>query len=99
MLLTRDASFDRPLALTSFTRLRVADVAGAALSAVGSARHLYRAPHVVQRADLTSIRLSAVGAGVGERFPWQVDGDYLGTTDELAVSFEPDALAVVPAPP
>jgi diacylglycerol kinase family enzyme len=98
MLLTRDASLGRPLALTSFTRLRTADVAAAAISAVSSAQHLYRTPHVVQRADLSALRLTAVGAGVGERFPWQVDGDYLGTTDELTVTYEPDALAVVLRP-
>ena len=50
---------------------------------------------MVQRADLDSLRLVAVGAGAGERFPWQVDGDYLGHVDELDVAYVPDALSLV----
>jgi diacylglycerol kinase family enzyme len=95
MLLTHDASLDRALALTSLTRFTMTDVAGAASSTVGGAGRLARDPTVVQRADLQSLRLTAVGAGVGERFPWQVDGDYLGTIDDLAVVYVPDALSLV----
>jgi diacylglycerol kinase family enzyme len=95
MLLTHDASLDRALALTSLTRFTMTDVAGAACSTVGGAGRLARDPTVVQRADLQSLRLTAVGAGVGERFPWQVDGDYLGTIDDLAVVYVPDALSLV----
>jgi diacylglycerol kinase family enzyme len=95
MLLTRNASLDRALALTSLTRFTLADVASTFGSTVGSATRLATAPTVVQRADLHSLRLTAIGAGAGERFPWQVDGDYLGYVDDLAVVYVPDALAVV----
>jgi diacylglycerol kinase family enzyme len=95
MLLTRDASLDRALALTSLTRFTVADVAGAITSTVGGARRLGRDATVVQRSDLESLRMTAVGAGAGERFPWQVDGDYLGSIDELDITYVPDAIALV----
>ena len=95
MLLTRDASLDRALALTSLTRFRLADVAGTFGSTVGGAGRLVRDPTVVQRADLESLRLTAIGATAGERFPWQVDGDYLGHIDELHVVYVPDAISVV----
>jgi len=95
MLLTREASLDRALALTSWTRFRVADVAGTFGSTVGGARRLARDPMIVQRADLEALRLTAIGAGAGERFPWQVDGDYLGDIDDLDVAYVPDAIALV----
>jgi diacylglycerol kinase family enzyme len=95
MLLTRDASLDRALALTSLTRFTLVDVANTFTSTVGGAVRLARDPTVVQRADLDGLRLTAVGAGAGERLPWQVDGEYLGEIDELAVEYVPDALSVV----
>ena len=95
MLLTRNASLDRALALTSFTRFTVVDVAGTLGSTVGAAGRLARDPTVVQRSDLEALRLTAIGAGAGERFPWQVDGEYLGPIDELAIVYVPDALSLV----
>ena len=95
MLLTRNAALDRALALTSLTRFTVVDVANTFSSTVAGAARLARDPTVVQRADLESLRLTAIGAGAGERFPWQVDGDYLGLIGELDVEYVHDALAVV----
>jgi diacylglycerol kinase family enzyme len=95
MLLTRNASLDRSLALTSWTRFTVVDVAGTFGSTVGAATRLARDPTVVQRADLESLRLTAIGAAAGERFPWQVDGEYLGEIGELEVEYVRDAIAVV----
>jgi diacylglycerol kinase family enzyme len=95
MLLTREASLDRALALTSLTRFTLADVAATFGSTVGGATRLAKDPTVVQRADLQSLRLTAIGAGAGERFPWQVDGDYLGAIDDLWVEYVPDALDLV----
>jgi diacylglycerol kinase family enzyme len=31
-------------------------------------------------------------------FPWQVDGDYLGDTEHLTISWAPDALTIVTPP-
>jgi diacylglycerol kinase family enzyme len=95
MLLTRNASLDRALALTSLTRFTMVDVAGTFGSTVGRAGRLARDPTVVQRADLDSLRVTAIGAGAGERFPWQVDGDYLGEIDDLDIGYVPDAISLV----
>ena len=95
MLLTREASLDRALALTSLTRFKVGDVANTLGSTIGGAVRLARDPTVVQRADLEALRMTAIGAAAGERFPWQVDGDYLGEIDALDVVYVPDAIAVV----
>lgn len=93
MLLTNDAALDRALAVTSLTRFRLADVAAAFGSSVARSGHLQKAREVVQLSDVRELRLSAVSPGGA--FPWQVDGDYLGIVDELAVRFVPDALSVV----
>jgi len=95
MLLTHAASLDRALALTSLTRFTVADVASTFGSTVGGASRLERDPTVVQRADLESVRMTAIGAGAGERFPWQVDGDYLGEIKQLDIVYVHDALSLV----
>ncbi|MBM3658460.1 MAG: hypothetical protein FJW95_03020 [Actinobacteria bacterium] len=93
MLLTGDAGLDRPLAVTSLTRFRLVDVAGAFGSSVAGAGHLRRAREVVQLRDVESLRITA--AHPGGAFPWQVDGDYLGTVATLDVRYVPDALSVV----
>jgi diacylglycerol kinase family enzyme len=93
MLLTPAASLDRALAVTSLTRFRITDVAGAFGSAVGRAGHLRKGREVVQLSDVESLRLTATQPGAG--FPWQVDGDYLGMVAALDVRFVPGALSVV----
>ena len=78
------------------TRFTLADVAGT-FALDGGRRRPARAgtPPSCSAPTSTSLRLTAVGAGAGERFPWQVDGDYLGDVDELAVAYVPDALSLV----
>jgi len=93
MLLTSAADLDRPLAVTSLTRFAMRDVAGAAGSSVGRAVRLGRDPHVVQLHDVRALRLTA--RNPDRPFPWQVDGDYLGTVDALDVRYVPEALSVV----
>jgi len=92
MVLTRGAGPDRALALTSMQRFGLSDVAAAFGSSVARAAHLRRDPDVVQWEDLGEITLHGVD---DQPFPWQVDGDHLGSTDSLTVRFEPKALAVV----
>jgi diacylglycerol kinase family enzyme len=93
MLLTDAAGLDRSLAVTSLTRFGIRDVAVAAGSAVAQARRLQHAPHVVQLHDVDELRLTTTRAGHG--FPWQVDGDYLGTVERLDVRYVPSALSLV----
>lgn len=96
MLLTRDAGFDRGLAVTSLTRFRIDDVARAFGSSVARARHLRTGREVVQLRDVTTLRLTAVQPDTP--FPWQVDGDHLGSLTSLDVRHVPDALRVVLPP-
>lgn len=93
MILTRDAALDRALAVTSFTRFTLRDVASAVGSSVATARRLGRDPHIVQLRDVDALRISA--RDPRRPVPWQVDGDYLGTVDTLAVRYVPEALSVV----
>ena len=62
----------------------------AVLSSMGTTRFLTNAPEIVQGADIERLCLEA-----DRPFPWQVDGEYLGETDHLDVSYEPDALTVI----
>ena len=39
--------------------------------------------------------MTAIGAAAGERFPWQVDGEYLGEIDALDIAYVPDAISLV----
>jgi diacylglycerol kinase family enzyme len=88
------ASLDGALSVTVLRTLRADVVARAAASAVGRVTYLTTSPQVVQRDDAHTVDLVADAP-----FPWQVDGDYLGETERLAVSYVRDALTlVVPSP-
>ena len=93
MLLTREAALDRALAVTSLTRFSIADAARVFGSAVGGAGRLRHDPCVVQLHDVERLQLTARRPDGG--FPWQVDGDYLGTVEALEVTYVPDALSLV----
>jgi diacylglycerol kinase family enzyme len=93
MLLTPHAALDRTLAVTSLTRFRLVDVAGAFGSSVGRARHLQAGREVIQLRDVETLRLTAARSGVP--FPWQVDGDYLGLIGALDVRYAPGAISLV----
>lgn len=95
MLLTPNASLDRALAVTSLTRFRITDVAAAFGSSVARSNHLQKGREVVQLTDVRTLQLTAPWSGA---FPWQVDGDYLGTADALDIRYVPDALSVVLPP-
>jgi diacylglycerol kinase family enzyme len=84
------ADLDRPLALTLMLTLRATVMLRAVLSSMGTTRFLTNAPEIVQGADIERLCLEA-----DRPFPWQVDGEYLGETDHLDVSYEPDALTVI----
>jgi diacylglycerol kinase family enzyme len=93
MLLTPAASLDRALAVTSLTRFRLVDAVGAIGSSVGRSARLQHAEEIVQLSDVNEVRLTAPEPG--RPFPWQVDGEPLGTVDLLDVRYVPDALSVV----
>jgi diacylglycerol kinase family enzyme len=82
-----------PLAVTAFTTRRMVDVVTVGLSAVASRRLLRRHHGVAHRRGVQTVKVRGHGP-----FPYQVDGEYLGTAEELSITHEPDALTlVVPA--
>jgi diacylglycerol kinase family enzyme len=93
MVLTEDASLDRALAVTSFTRFDLVDVVTATASALGRSVHLQHAEHVVQLHDVSAITLAA--RDPARPIPWQVDGEILGVATAVDVRYVPDALSVV----
>jgi len=85
-----DASLDRALALTVFRTLRVGVLVRAAASGITRAEYVASTPDIAQVGDVWGVTMSSDTA-----FPWQVDGDHLGSTTEVTVRYEPDALTLV----
>jgi diacylglycerol kinase family enzyme len=85
-----DAGLDVPLTVTLFRSLELSVLLTGAASALRGGRLLSRHPKVVQRSNLYSVTVTGYGP-----FPWQVDGDYLGEIERLAISWEPDTLTIV----
>jgi diacylglycerol kinase family enzyme len=83
-------TLDAPLAVSAFTSRRMTDVVRVGLSAVGSQRLVRRHRSFVHRRDVTSMKVRGRGP-----FPYQVDGEYLGNVDELAITYEAECLTLV----
>ena len=92
--LTADAQPGRGLVAVTVRSLGVPTVLGLLTSAMGSGERLRARAEVDHRPDLWSFTVT----GHGGPFPYQLDGDYLGLTEELTFSYESHALAIV-APP
>jgi diacylglycerol kinase family enzyme len=90
MTISPHASLDDALAVTVLHHLRLSLVGRAVGSAVGSGRYLATSPDVTQVGGVTALEISAPTP-----FPWQVDGDYLGTTEHLDVRHESECLSLV----
>jgi diacylglycerol kinase family enzyme len=90
MTIAPGASLDGALAVTVFTDLRAALILRTAASSVGTAAFLDANPRIVQVDDVVGVTVSA-----DSPFPWQVDGDYLGEADRLAVVYQPDCLTII----
>jgi diacylglycerol kinase family enzyme len=90
MTISPHASLDDALAVTVLHHLHLTLVGPAVASAVGNGRFLATSSDVTQLGDLRTLSVSAP-----QPFPWQVDGDYLGTTEHLDVRHEPDCLSLV----
>jgi diacylglycerol kinase family enzyme len=84
------AGLDVPLTLTLFRSLELSLLLTGAASALRDGRLYTRHPKIAYRTGLHS--LTATGHGP---FPWQVDGDYMGETELLSISWEPDSLTIV----
>jgi diacylglycerol kinase family enzyme len=90
LVITPHAGLERALAVTVLTNLRPWLLLRAACSGLSGGRFLTRSPEIVQRADLDRVLVTA-----DRPFAWQVDGDYLGHVEQLAVRYDPDVLTVV----
>jgi diacylglycerol kinase family enzyme len=90
----RNANLDSRLSLTAFTQLRALSLIGGAASAIRSGKFLHKRKDVVQLDDLAGLHVRAEAP-----FPYQVDGDDVGNTDELRIRLETDALTVALPPP
>jgi diacylglycerol kinase family enzyme len=84
------AATDAPLELTIVTTRRMTDMVRVAASGLGTGRFLRRNPGVAQRHGVHRVQVSGHG-----KFPYQVDGEFLGEVDDLTIVYEPDALTVV----
>ncbi|HMF83130.1 MAG TPA: diacylglycerol kinase family protein [Acidimicrobiia bacterium] len=93
LMLAPHAGLDVPLTVTLFRSIGLATVLGGAAAALNGGQRLMQHPKVLQRRDVRS--LTVVGDGP---FPWQIDGDYLGDTEHLTISWMPDALTIVMPP-
>lgn len=85
-----EAGLDSRLSLTAVRARRVTTVLRALSSALGTGAALRHHRAVLHRWDLEALSVTAT-----EPFPWQVDGDYLGETTELEITFAADALRLV----
>jgi diacylglycerol kinase family enzyme len=85
-----DAGINRPLAVTTFSSLRLGVLTRAIAGGVLHAPSIAASPQITQVADVLEVDLRS-----DHGFPWQVDGDYLGITSDLTVRYEPDALTIV----
>jgi diacylglycerol kinase family enzyme len=86
----REAGLHTPLALTAFQSISVLTLLGGSASAMASGRFLRRRRGVVHRRDLSALTVEGRGP-----FPYQADGDDLGDTERLEISYEPDTLTLV----
>ena len=90
LTVTPDAGGGRGLVSVTVRSLKVRTLLGVFGSAVGSGTRLRSHPEVDYRADLQNLEVWGKGP-----IPYQVDGDYLGETDELSIAYHADALKIV----
>jgi diacylglycerol kinase family enzyme len=85
-----DAGLDVPLTLTLFRSLELSLLLMGGASALRDGHLFLRHRKVVSRSGVHALTITGYGP-----FPWQVDGDYLGETDRLGITWEPDSLTIV----
>jgi len=93
LMVAPEAGIDVPLTLTLFRSLDLSMLLGGAASALQGGQRLMHHPKVAQRTHVRSLTVTGYGP-----FPWQVDGDYLGDTERLTISWASDALTIVMPP-
>jgi diacylglycerol kinase family enzyme len=84
------AGIERPLAVTAFQSLDAITLLGGAASSMRKGEFLAHRKGVQHRADVHRVIVRA-----SEPFAYQVDGDDVGNTEQLDITYEPDALTIV----
>jgi diacylglycerol kinase family enzyme len=84
------AGLERPLAVTAFRSLDAITLLGGAASSMRKGEFLAHREGVDHRANLHRLIVRSP-----EPFAYQVDGDDAGNTDQLDLTYEPDALTIV----
>jgi diacylglycerol kinase family enzyme len=90
LVISPAAGLDRGLAVIGFDRLELPTLARAAASAMGDGRVLREHPHVHHWADVAQVRIDSPSP-----VPYQADGEFLGTVDQLDLRHDADALTLV----
>jgi diacylglycerol kinase family enzyme len=85
-----DAGLERALSLTAFRALDAGTLIGSAVSAMRHGEFLAHRRGIDHRHDARRLIVRSA-----ETFAYQVDGDDVGDTQQLDLSFEPDALTIV----
>ena len=85
-----DADLERGLVSVTFRALGALRLLAIVASALGTGSWLRRHGKVDYRTDLAALTVRGHGP-----FPYQVDGDYLGETEQLEFRHEPAALTIV----
>ena len=90
LMIAPEAGLDVPLTLTLFRSISLSVLLPGAAAALQDGQRLMRHPKIAQRTDVQSLTVTGYGP-----FPWQIDGDYLGDTEHLSITWMPDALTIV----
>jgi diacylglycerol kinase family enzyme len=85
-----ETTLDRGLSMFTLRSLSPLVLLGAASKALGLGRDLRRQRRVDLRTDVGKLTVNGYGP-----FPYQVDGDYLGETEQLEFRHEPEILRLV----
>jgi len=87
-----EATLDRPLTTVALRTMKLGSMIRLVSRLVrgGRARRIGDHPKVEYRPDVTDLTVRGHGP-----FPYQVDGDYLGDTEELVFKWRPDLLSLV----
>jgi len=81
---------DTGLSLINVRTMAIAPTVSLAISSLRSGRLLERSRWVERRQNLSGVQIVGYGP-----LPYQVDGDYIGESEELQIVFRPDALNLV----
>lgn len=88
--ITDEAALDRPLVILTLRSGTAAAILGLAAAGLRGNGRATRARHVAMHTGLHELVVRGHG-----RFPYQVDGDYLGEVDQLDFRYVPDSLDLV----